>query len=242
VVDSVAALVPRAEIEGEMGTSHMGVQARLMSQALRKLTGITSKTNCIVIFINQLRDKIGVSYGNPETTTGGRALKFYASVRIDIRKAEAIKVGNLITGSRTKIKITKNKVAPPFRNCEVDVMFGEGISKDGDIMDLGLELGLINKSGSWFSYGEQRLGQGRENVKAYLKEHPEICHEIENAARKKHGLKELEALALPENYIVSDPSALSIPEDENEGEIDIELTDLDGPEAEYNDDTEDYTE
>jgi recombination protein RecA len=147
-------------------------------------------------------------------------------------------------GNRTKIKITKNKVAPPFRNCEVDVMFGEGISKDGDIMDLGLDLGLINKSGSWFSYGDLRLGQGRENVKAYLKEHPELCHEIENAARKKHGLKELEALALPENYIVTDPSVLeeSIPMEENDDELEIELLDLDEPESEYNDDTEVYTE
>ena len=227
VIDSVAALVPRAEIEGDMGASHMGVQARLMSQALRKLTGITSKTNCIVIFINQLRDKIGVTYGNPETTTGGRALKFYSSVRIDIRKGEAIKVGNDIIGNRTKIKITKNKVAPPFKTCEVDIMFGEGISKDADIMDLGVALGLINKSGSWFAYGEMRLGQGRENAKAYLKDHPEICHEIENAARRNYGLKELEDLAGPENFIAVDPSALSDPADDIE--LDIEL--LDDPDS-----------
>jgi len=232
VVDSVAALVPRAEIEGDMGASHMGVQARLMSQALRKLTGITSKTNCIVIFINQLRDKIGVSYGSPETTTGGRALKFYSSVRIDIRKAEAIKIGNDILGNRTKIKITKNKVAPPFKTCEVDIMYGEGISKDGDLMDLGQTMGLINKSGSWFSYGEMRLGQGRENAKAYLKEHPELSHEIENAARRHFGMKELEALSLPDNFIQVNPSALLEPSIENE-ELEIELIDDDDLEIEY---------
>jgi recombination protein RecA len=209
VVDSVAALVPRSEIEGEMGQSQVGVQARLMSQALRKLTGITSKTNCIVIFINQLRDKIGISYGSPETTTGGRALKFYASVRVDIRRAEAIKVGDNITGNRTKIKVTKNKVAPPFKNCEVDIMYGEGISKDADLLDLGTTLGLVQKSGSWFSYGETRLGQGRENAKVYLREHPEIGREIENAARAHFGMKTLEALASSDNYIAVDPNEIA---------------------------------
>ena len=209
VVDSVAALVPRSEIEGEMGQSQVGVQARLMSQALRKLTGITSKTNCIVIFINQLRDKIGISYGSPETTTGGRALKFYSSIRVDIRRAEAIKIGDNVMGNRTKIKITKNKVAPPFRTCEVDIMYGEGISKDADLLDLGAQLGLVQKSGSWFSYGETRLGQGRENAKVYLKEHPEIGREIENTARTHFGMKPLEALSAPDNYITVDPAAIA---------------------------------
>ena len=224
VVDSVAALVPRSEIEGEMGASHVGLQARLMSQALRKLTGITSKTNCIVIFINQLRDKIGVSYGSPETTTGGRALKFYASIRIDIRKAEAIKMGNDVLGNRTKIKITKNKVAPPFRACEVDIMYGEGISKTGDLLDLGATLGIVQKSGSWFAYGDVRLGQGRENAKQYLKDHENISRDIENAARVHFGMKEIEALALPDNYIAVDPAALEAADDEN---LEIELLDMD---------------
>jgi len=232
VVDSVAALVPRSEIEGEMGQSSVGVQARLMSQALRKLTGITNKTNCIVIFINQLRDKIGVTYGSPETTTGGRALKFYSSIRVDIRRAEAIKTGEMTIGNRTKIKITKNKVAPPFRNCEVDIMYGEGISKDGDLLDLGAQLDLVNKSGSWYSYGETRLGQGRENAKLYLKEHPEIIREIENAARAHYGMKPLEALAAPENYVKVDPVAL-VSEDIDES-LEIELLDVDM------DDEEDY--
>ena len=231
VVDSVAALVPRSEIEGEMGQSSVGVQARLMSQALRKLTGITSKTNCIVIFINQLRDKIGVTYGSPETTTGGRALKFYSSIRIDIRRAEAIKTGEMTVGNRTKIKITKNKVAPPFRNCEVDIMYGEGISKDGDLLDLGAQLNLVNKSGSWYSYGETRLGQGRENAKQYLKEHPEIIREIENAARAHYGMKPLEALAAPENYVSVDPEALASVEIDDS--LEIELLDVDMGDEEY---------
>ena len=201
VIDSVAALVPRAEIEGVMGASHMGVQARLMSQALRKLTGITNKTNCIVIFINQLRDKIGVTFGNPETTTGGRALKFYASVRIDIRRIDGIKVGPEFVGSRTRVKIAKNKVAPPFKQCEFDIMYGHGISKEGDILDLATALGIVSKSGTWFGYNEIRLGQGRENAKDFLREHPDISHEIENAVRIHYGMKELEELALPENYI-----------------------------------------
>ena len=201
VIDSVAALVPRAEIEGVMGASHMGVQARLMSQALRKLTGITSKTNCIVIFINQLRDKIGVSFGNPETTTGGRALKFYASVRIDIRRIDGIKMGAEYVGNRTRVKIAKNKVAPPFKQCEFDIMYGHGISREGDILDMATALGIVMKSGTWFSFNDTRLGQGRENAKEFLREHQDVCHEIENAVRRHHGMKELEALALPENYI-----------------------------------------
>ena len=226
VVDSVAALVPRSEIEGEMGQSSVGVQARLMSQALRKLTGITHKTNCIVIFINQLRDKIGVTYGSPETTTGGRALKFYSSVRIDIRRAEAIKVGEMLVGNRTKIKITKNKVAPPFRTSEVDIMYGEGISKDADLLDLGAQLDLVKKSGSWYSYGDIRLGQGRENAKVYLKEHPEITREIENAARTHYGMKPLEALASPENFVKVDAEALSTMDIGNDESLEIELLDM----------------
>jgi len=220
VIDSVAALVPRAEIEGEMGQSSVGVQARLMSQALRKLTGITNKTNCIVIFINQLREKIGVSYGNPETTTGGRALKFYASIRIDIRRAEAIKVSDRPIGNRTKIKITKNKVAPPFRTCEVDMMYGLGISRDGDLLDLGVELGLVKKSGSWFNFGEIRLGQGRENAKQYLHDNAEIYAEIEAAARAHFGMKTREDLAAPENSKAVDPTALL-----NDEVLDIEILD-----------------
>ncbi|MCL2016493.1 MAG: recombinase RecA [Defluviitaleaceae bacterium] len=206
VVDSVAALVPKAEIEGEMGQSHVGVQARLMSQALRKLAGVAARSQCIVIFINQLRDKIGVMYGSPETTTGGRALKFYSSVRIDIRRAEAIKTGDVLIGNRTKIKITKNKVAPPFKACEVDVMYGEGISKFGDMLDIGASLDIVQKSGSWFSYGDTRLGQGRENAKNYIKENPALAHEIENAARKHYGMKELEELAQADNFTPADPS------------------------------------
>jgi len=231
VVDSVAALVPRSEIEGEMGQSSVGVQARLMSQALRKLTGITNKTNCIVIFINQLRDKIGVTYGSPETTTGGRALKFYSSVRIDIRRAEAIKVGEQTVGNRTKVKITKNKVAPPFRNCEVDIMYGEGISKDADLLDLGAQLNLVAKSGSWYSYGEMRLGQGRENAKLYLKEHPEITREIENAARAHFGMKTLDDLSAPENYVKVDPVALA--SDDPDESLEIELLDVEMDDEDY---------
>ena len=178
VVDSVAALVPKAEIEGDMGDSHMGLQARLMSQALRKLTGIISKSNCCVIFINQIRMKIGVMFGNPETTTGGNALKFYASVRMDIRKIATLKQGNDITGSRTRVKIVKNKVAPPFKEVEFDILYGEGISKEGDVLDLAVERNIVEKSGAWFSYGKERIGQGRENSRMFLKEHPEIMIEI----------------------------------------------------------------
>ncbi len=179
VVDSVAALVPRAELEGEMGDSHMGVQARLMSQALRKLTGIVGKTQTTVIFINQIRDKIGIVYGSPETTTGGRALKFYSSVRIDIRKAEPIKNGSEIIGNRTKVKIVKNKVAPPFKVAEFDMIYGEGASRVGSLLDIAVDQDIIKKSGSWFSYKEERIGQGRENAKKYLKEHPDIYKEVE---------------------------------------------------------------
>ena len=183
VVDSVAALVPRAEIEGEMGESFVGLHARLMSQALRKLAGCISKTHCIVIFINQLREKIGVVYGNPEVTTGGRALKFYASVRIDIRKVQTLKVGTDMIGSHTRAKVVKNKVAPPFREAEFDIMYGEGISKEGELIDLGVQLGLVAKSGSWFSMGETRLGQGRDNAKNYFKEHPEEAQALETEIR-----------------------------------------------------------
>jgi recombination protein RecA len=178
VVDSVAALVPKAEIEGDMGDSHMGLQARLMSQALRKLTGIISKSNCCVIFINQIRMKIGVMFGNPETTTGGNALKFYASVRMDIRKIAALKQGNDMIGSRTRVKVVKNKVAPPFKEVEFDILYGEGISKEGDILDLAVERNVVDKSGAWFSYGKERIGQGRENSRIFLKEHPEMTAEI----------------------------------------------------------------
>lgn len=189
VVDSVAALVPRAEIEGDMGDSHIGLQARLMSQALRKLTGSINKSKCVVIFINQLREKIGIMFGNPETTTGGRALKFYSSVRLDIRKIDIIKVGEDILGSRTRIKVTKNKVAPPFKLAEFDIMYNEGISKEGALIDIAVKEDIVEKSGAWFSYKEARLGQGRENSKLYLKENPEIALEIENIIREKYNLK-----------------------------------------------------
>ena len=190
IVDSVAALVPRAEIQGEMGESHMGLQARLMSQALRKLTAFTNKSNCTVVFINQLREKIGVPFGNPETTTGGRALKFYASVRIDIRKADVIKVNNELVGNRTKVKIAKNKVAPPFKTTEFDIMYGKGISREGDTLDLATELDIINKSGAWYAYKDEKIGQGRENAKKYLHEHPEVLDEIEKQVRDHYGLNE----------------------------------------------------
>ena len=184
VVDSVAAMVPRAEIEGEMGDSHVGLQARLMSQALRKLTGIIGKTNTVCIFINQLREKVGVVYGNPEVTTGGRALKYYSSVRIDVRRVEGLKdASGAFIGNRTRAKIVKNKVAPPFREAEFDIMFGEGISKIGEILDLGVKLGVVQKSGAWFNYGDVRLGQGRDNAKIYLKEHPDTAKEIEDIVR-----------------------------------------------------------
>lgn len=190
IVDSVAALVPKAEIDGDMGDSHMGLQARLMSQALRKLTAIVSKSNCTVVFINQLREKIGVMFGSPETTTGGRALKFYASVRMDVRKIEALKQGGEITGNRTRVKVVKNKIAPPFKEAEFDIMFGEGISKVGDILDLAADTGIVNKSGSWYAYDGNKIGQGRENAKQYLKDNPAICEEIDKKVRIHFGLVE----------------------------------------------------
>jgi recombination protein RecA len=186
VIDSVAALVPRAEIEGEMGDSHMGLQARLMSQALRKLTGVISKSNCCVIFINQIRMKIGVMFGNPETTTGGNALKFYSSIRMDIRRIGALKQGQDVVGNRTRVKIVKNKVAPPFKEVEFDIMYGEGISKAGDLLDLAAEEDIIEKSGSWYSYKTDRIGQGRENAKQFLKDNPEMMAEIDSILREKH--------------------------------------------------------
>lgn len=188
IVDSVAALVPKAEIDGEMGDSHVGLHARLMSQALRKLTGIISKSNCVVIFINQLREKVGVMFGNPETTTGGRALKFYASVRLDVRRIETLKVGGEVVGNRTRVKVVKNKVAPPFKEAEFDIMFGKGISKEGDILDLAVQKDIINKAGAWFSYNGEKIGQGRENTKLYLANNPEFMAEIEAKVRAKCGI------------------------------------------------------
>lgn len=188
IVDSVAALVPKAEIEGDMGDSHVGLQARLMSQALRKLTGIISRSNCIVIFINQLREKVGISFGNPETTTGGRALKFYASVRLDVRKGETLKQGGVMIGNHTKVKVVKNKVAPPFKTAEFDIMFGEGVSREGNILDLAAEVNTVQKSGAWYSYNGEKIGQGRENAKKYLRDNPEICEEIEKKVRAHYGL------------------------------------------------------
>ena len=195
VVDSVAALVPRAEIEGEMGDSHMGLQARLMSQALRKLSGVVKQTSTTLIFTNQLRMKIGVMFGNPETTTGGNALKFYASVRLDIRRIAAIKNGTDVVGNRTKVKVVKNKLAPPFKECEFDIMYGEGISKYGDLLDLASDMNIVQKSGTWYSHGEDRLGQGRENVKVYLKENQDFAEKIELAVRKKLNLIQEEEMA-----------------------------------------------
>ena len=183
VVDSVAALVPKAEIDGDMGDSHVGLQARLMTQALRKLTAVISKSNCTVIFINQLREKVGVMFGNPETTTGGRALKFYSSVRLDVRRIESLKAGGEVIGNRTRVKVVKNKIAPPFKEAEFDIMFGEGISKEGDIVDLAADLDIINKSGAWYAYEGNKIGQGRENTKQYLRENPKVCAEIEQKVR-----------------------------------------------------------
>jgi recombination protein RecA len=188
VVDSVAALVPKAELDGEMGDSHMGVQARLMSQAMRKLTGIVSKSNTCLIFINQIREKIGVMFGNPETTTGGRALKFYSSVRLDIRRIAAIKDGETVTGNRTKVKVVKNKVAPPFREAEFDIIYGEGVSREGDLLDLGVAHNIVEKSGSWFSYKGERIGQGRENARQFLKDNPDVRVRIDSELRKNLGL------------------------------------------------------
>ena len=194
IVDSVAALVPKAEIDGEMGDSHVGLQARLMSQALRKLTAVISKSNCIVVFINQLREKVGVMFGNPETTTGGRALKFYASIRLDVRRVESIKQGGDVVGSRTRIKVVKNKIAPPFREAEFDIMFGKGISKEGDVLDLAADCGIVVKSGAWYAYNDVKIGQGRENAKQYLIDNPEAFAEIEGKVREHYMLKQ------PKNY------------------------------------------
>lgn len=200
-VDSVAALVPRAEIEGEMGDTHVGLQARLMSQALRKLTGIVSKSKTIVIFINQIREKVGVIYGSPEVTTGGRALKFYSSIRLEVRKQENIKQGADMVGSRTKVKVVKNKVAPPFKTAEFDIMYGTGISREGSVLDVAADLKIINKSGAWYSYGDERLGQGRENVKELFKERPELCREIERKVRESLSLGDI---SLPSEFGASD--------------------------------------
>ena len=188
VIDSVAALVPKAEIDGDMGDSHVGLQARLMSQALRKLTAIVSKSNCTVVFINQLREKVGIMFGNPETTTGGRALKFYSSVRLDVRKIESLKQGGEVIGNRTRVKVVKKKIAPPFKEAEFDIMFGEGISTVGDILDLAASIDIVNKSGAWYAYEGNKIGQGRENAKAYLKEHPEVTAAIEAKVRAHYGL------------------------------------------------------
>ncbi|MGB8460229.1 MAG: recombinase RecA, partial [Priestia megaterium] len=206
VVDSVAALVPKAEIEGEMGDSHVGLQARLMSQALRKLSGAINKSKTIAIFINQIREKVGVMFGNPETTPGGRALKFYSSVRLEVRRAEQLKQGNDIVGNKTRIKVVKNKVAPPFRAAEVDIMYGEGISKEGEILDIASELDIVQKSGSWYSYNDERLGQGRENAKQFLKENTDIRQEIAGQVREHHGL---------------DQDGEPAPEDDDQGDLNI---------------------
>ena len=213
VIDSVAALVPRQELEGDMGDSHVGLQARLMSQALRKLAGIVSKTNAVVIFINQLREKVGVMYGNPEVTTGGKALKFYASVRIDIRKGEPIKNGSEIIGSRTKIKIVKNKVAPPFRTCTVDMLYGEGISRAGGLLDLATERGLIEKSGSWYSYKDQRIGQGRDSARKYLEDNPEVYAELEEKIRADFNAGNIVA--------TMEPDATEEDDDEDDEDLDL---------------------
>lgn len=199
VVDSVAALVPKAEIDGDMGDSHVGLQARLMSQALRKLTAVISKSNCTVIFINQLREKVGVMFGNPETTTGGRALKFYSSVRLDVRRIEALKQGGEVIGNRTRVKVVKNKVAPPFKEAEFDIMFGQGISTQGDILDLAAENNIINKSGAWYAYEGNKIGQGRENAKQYLKDNPQICAEVEKRVRELFNLEISPEMEAPES-------------------------------------------
>ena len=210
IVDSVAALVPKAEIEGDMGDSHVGLQARLMSQALRKLTSVISKSNCIVIFINQLREKIGVMFGNPETTTGGRALKFYASIRMDVRRIEALKQGGEVVGNRTRIKVVKNKIAPPFKEAEFDIMFGKGISKAGDVLDLAVNIGVVNKSGAWFAYNDAKIGQGRENAKKYLLDNPAVMDEIEAKVRAHYGLN---GAALP---AAEEADSVTVTEDDGE--------------------------
>ncbi len=198
IVDSVAALVPRAEIDGEMGDSHVGLQARLMSQALRKLTSVIGKSGCVVIFINQLREKVGVMYGSPEVTTGGRALKFYSSIRMDVRRIEAIKQSGEVIGNRTRIKVVKNKIAPPFKEAEFDIMFGKGISREADILELAASSGVIQKSGAWFAYDNAKIGQGRENAKTYLMEHPEVMQEVEQKVRAYYGLNGAEKSETPQ--------------------------------------------
>ena len=198
VVDSVAALVPKAEIDGDMGDSHVGLQARLMSQALRKLTAVISKSNCTVIFINQLREKVGIMFGNPETTTGGRALKFYSSVRLDVRRIESLKQGGEVIGNRTRVKVVKNKIAPPFKEAEFDIMFGEGISVVGDILDLAADNNIINKSGAWYAYEGNKIGQGRENAKQYLKDNPEVCAEVERKVRELFNLDAAQTEEVPQ--------------------------------------------
>ena len=198
VVDSVAALVPKAEIDGDMGDSHVGLQARLMSQALRKLTAVISKSNCTVVFINQLREKVGIMFGNPETTTGGRALKFYSSVRLDVRRIESLKQGGEVIGNRTRVKVVKNKIAPPFKEAEFDIMFGEGISVVGDILDLAAENNIISKSGAWYAYEGNKIGQGRENAKQYLKDNPEVCAEVERRVRELFNLDEVQTEDMPQ--------------------------------------------
>ena len=206
IVDSVAALVPKAEIDGDMGDSHVGLQARLMSQALRKLTACISKSNCTVIFINQLREKVGVMFGNPETTTGGRALKFYSSVRMDVRRIETLKQAGEMIGNRTRIKVVKNKIAPPFKEAEFDIMFGEGISREGDVLDLAANIGVINKSGAWYAYNGDKIGQGRENAKQFLREHPEVMAEAERKVREHYGLQGASA----------DQTVQTVPEEDTE--------------------------
>lgn len=216
IVDSVAALVPKAEIDGDMGDSHVGLQARLMSQALRKLTAIISKTNCIVIFINQLREKVGVMFGSPETTTGGRALKFYSSVRLDVRRTESLKQSGEIIGNHVRVKVVKNKIAPPFKEAEFDIMFGRGISKEGDILDLATDANVVDKSGSWYAYNGSRIGQGRENTKQYLAQNPLICEEIENKVRELHGLES-------QHVAVAQAKSESAPEARDQEGTDVKL-------------------
>ncbi len=215
VVDSVAALVPKAEIDGEMGDSHVGLQARLMSQALRKLTAAISRSNCAVVFINQLREKVGIMFGNPETTTGGRALKFYSSVRLDVRRIESLKQSGEITGNRTRVKVVKNKIAPPFKEAEFDIMFGEGISAVGDILDLAASVSIVSKSGAWYAYDGNKIGQGRENAKQYLKENPETCKEIENKVRVHFGLQGAEPVPVVEEKPESKGKGKSTKADES---------------------------
>jgi recombination protein RecA len=209
IVDSVAALVPKAEIDGDMGDSHVGLHARLMSQALRKLTGVISKSNCSVIFINQLREKVGVMFGNPETTTGGRALKFYSSIRMDVRRIESLKQSGEVIGNRTRIKVVKNKIAPPFKEAEFDIMFGKGISREGDILDLAANNNIINKSGAWYAYNGEKIGQGRENAKTYLKEHPDMMAEVDRLIRQQYGLIEAD-----EEPVAPEPPTVEIDEED----------------------------